>query len=115
MKGLQGLGLPVPPSMQVHKDPHVRHQALREHLRDMAEETASRTEDADDRRIIDEILESLQDGRLICDDASLFIVEMLGSRVTINFINGDAFFGALQVTSYAGGLTGMLAIARRPL
>lgn len=37
-KGLQGLGMPLPPSVRVHncRDPRVRHQALREHLRDMA-------------------------------------------------------------------------------
>lgn len=52
------------------------------------------------------ILKSLQDERLIRDDASLFILEMLGGRVTINFIDGDAWLGALQVTSYAGGRSG---------
>lgn len=102
-EGLPGLGLPLPPSVRVHRDPRARHQALREHLRDMALETASRTEDADDCRILDDTLESLQDGRLIQDDASLFIVEMLSNRVSINFIDGDALLGALQVTSYAGG------------
>ncbi len=108
MRGLHGLGLPVPPSVRVHRDARARHQALREHLRDMAWERASRTADDDDRRTLDEILESLQDGRLIRDDASLFFVEMLGGRVTINFIDGDAMFGALQVTSYAGGRSGIL-------
>lgn len=48
-------------------------------------------------------MESLQDGRLIRDDASLFIVEMLGGRVTVNVIDGVALFGAMQVISYAGG------------
>ena len=104
--GLQGLGMPLPPSMRVHKDLRARHQALREHLRDMAWETASRTVDADDRRTLDKILDSLQDGRLIRDDASLFAVEMLGGRVIFNFIDGDAVWGAVQVISYAGGRSG---------
>lgn len=38
-KGLQGLGLPLPPSVRVHRDSGARHQALREHLRDMASGT----------------------------------------------------------------------------
>lgn len=80
MKGLQGLGMPLPPSVRVHREQRARHQALREHLRDMAWETASRTVDADDRNTLHEILKSLQDERLIRDDASLFIVEMLGCR-----------------------------------
>lgn len=102
-KGLQGLGLPFCPSVGMHRDPRARHQALREHLRDMAWETASRTVDDDDRQTFDEILDSLQDERLIRDDASLFAVEMLGGRVTINFIDGDALWGALQVINYGGG------------
>lgn len=51
-------------------------------------------------------LEALQNERLIRDDASLFVVEMLGGRVTFNFIDGDAMWGPLQVTSYAGGQSG---------
>ena len=55
MKGLQGLGIPLPPSVRVHRDQRARHEALREHLREMAWETASRTVDAHDRNTLDEI------------------------------------------------------------
>ena len=48
------------------------------------------------------MIESLQNGRLVWEDVSMFIVELYGGMVTVNVIIGVTSMGGLTVSSFAG-------------
>ena len=79
-----------------------RHQAFREVLLRQAEQAERMEGDGDINLTYQRMIESLQNGRLVWEDVSIFIVEPPGGTVTMNVTFGVTSMAALTVSTPAG-------------
>ena len=101
LMGLHGHGFSLPPEVGKYFNMDARHQAFREVLLRQAEQAWRLEGDGDMKLTFQRMIESLQNGRLVWEDVSMFIVELLRGMVTVNVIFGVTSMGALTVSSYA--------------
>ena len=100
--GLHGHCLGLPPEVGKLFDMNARHQAFREVLLRFAEQAWLHEVDPAERLTYERMLRSLQKGTLVWEDVSMFVVETVAKKVTVNVILGVTSMGALTVSSFAG-------------
>ena len=79
-----------------------RHQAFRVVLLRRAEQAWLREADGDKRLTYQDMIESLQSGRMVWEDVCMFVVELSARKVSVNVILGVMSMGTLTVSNFAG-------------
>lgn len=102
LMGLNGHELPLPAEVEMHLRPIAKHQALREVLLKQAGEAQKGDLTWDEEETLFRMRASLQNGKFVWEEVSMFVVELFGDKVTVNVIMGVTAMEALTVTSFAG-------------
>lgn len=86
----------------MHLSPDAKHQAFREVLLKQARQAQRGDLSWDEEETLFRMRASLQNGKLVWEEVSMFVVELFGDKVTVNVIMGVTAMEAMTVTSFVG-------------